>query len=51
MSHVSIKVIALNFIKSILFPRKLYTFAKMKHVCIKVKFIKLDKLEKHVVVS
>ena len=50
MSHVSIKVIALNFIKSHLFPRKLYTFSQMHHVCIKVNFIMLDKLAKHLVV-
>ena len=51
MSHVSIKVITLNFIKSQLFPTKLYTFAKVSHVCIKVNFIKLDELKVNLFVS
>ena len=42
MTHVNIKMIALNFIKASLFPKELYTFAKMKHVSGKVNFSNLD---------
>ena len=44
MTHVSIKVVALNFMKSCLFPKEIYTFAKMNHVIIQVNFVNFDKL-------
>ena len=51
MSHVSVEVIALSFMTSSLLPEELYTFAKMIRVCIKVNFIKLDKVEQKLFVS
>ena len=44
ISHASIKVIALNFIKPSSFPQDLCTLAKMNHVSLETNFINFDKL-------
>ena len=43
MSHVSINLAALNFIKSWLLPNELYTYALMNHVSIDMSFKTLIK--------
>ena len=42
MTHANINMIALNAIKSSLFPKELYTFEKMNRVSGKVNFISFD---------
>ena len=37
-------MIVLDFMRPLLFPDELYTFAKMNHVSTKVNFINFDKL-------
>ena len=42
MGLVSIKMIAVNVIKSSLIPKELYTFVQMSHVSIDMIFISFD---------